>query len=141
MKLYQLLIPLCTAGFVAFWCLGCKVASLMGWGRLATHFQVPALSPGPRYSSGLASLGVGSYRNTVDATVSSEGMGLAADFIYRVGHPPLLIPWSAFGPVGAKKSWLLPTYRTTIQFAGASIILTFTSARLLAAARPWIQMA
>ncbi|KAA9339320.1 hypothetical protein F0P96_01455 [Hymenobacter busanensis] len=135
------IMPLALAGFVGFWCLVVKLLSLMGWQRLATHFAVPELPLGPRFSVAQATVGGIRYRGVLQATVSAAGLGLRAGFPFRVGHAPLLIPWAAIGPVQAEKFLWTTSYSTAVRTPdGGSVSLRFTGEQLLEAARPWVRM-
>lgn len=136
---YLLFIPLGLAAFVGFWCLVVKLISLMAWQQLATSFRVAALPPGPQWPLGHARLGIVSYKNALNMVVTPQGLGLAPGALFRIGHPPVLVPWSAVGPFQAKKSLWLTYYTTPIRTpAGGSIALSFSNPHLLEAARPWI---
>ena len=142
MNYYFLLIPpLALAGFVGFWCLIVKMLALAGWQRLATHYRVDRLPAGPLFRLGQASVGGIRYRGAMRAGVSAEGLALATGFPFGVGHPPLLIPWSAFGPVRGKTSFWMTSYETSIQTPTSSVALNFASQDLIEAVKPWLRVA
>lgn len=143
MNNYVLLIPpLGLAFFVGLWCLVVKVLAMSGWQRLATHYQVDRLPAVPMFRLGQASVGGIRYRGAMQAGASAEGLSLKTGFPFGIGHPPLLIPWSAIGPLQAETSLWMTFYSTEIQTgAGGSLTFTFTSNDLLEAARPWVQLA
>ena len=142
MSCYLLLIsPLAIAASVGFWCLIVKMLALAGWQRLATHFQVARLPAGPLFRLAQASVGGVRYRGVMKAGASAEGLALKTGFPFGVGHPPLLVPWSAVGAIGAEKFLWMTTYSASIQTGnGNSVAFTFASNDLLAAARPWIRL-
>lgn len=144
MSKYLFLIPAGiiagVGGFVAFWCLIVKMLSLVGWQRLA-QYEVPRPLPGPRTTVGRATVGGISYKNVLKATAQAEGLSLEAMFLFRVGHPPLLIPWSAIGPVRAEKSFWTTTYTTEIRVSsGSSVSFSFSSAQLATELRSWLEI-
>ena len=97
------LIPI---GFVAFWCLISGLISLGGWSQLAPSFRTEKLNGGPIRSFQSLIIGGGQYNGALSIGVWDEGLYLRPLLIFRVGHPPLLIPWSAFGPLREEKFWM-----------------------------------
>jgi hypothetical protein len=135
---WLLLIPLGLGAFVGFWCLVVKLLALAGWQQLA-QFRVASLPPGPRFRLAQASVGGVSYKGAIEAGVSPAGLALATGFPFTIGHPPLLIPWSALGPLRAHKLLWLTSYATSVHTSdSSSVTLRFASEELLAAARPWL---
>ncbi len=55
---------------------------------------------------------------TVGAT--PQGLYLSVVALFRPGHPPLLIDWSAVGPVTAGKSLWMDTWTIPIRVDGSS---------------------
>ncbi|GGF11477.1 hypothetical protein [Hymenobacter cavernae] len=140
---YHLLwiIPLGIGGFVALWCLVVKLVSFMGWHQLAKRFQTDGLPAGAQMRLQRARIGVANYKGVLTASVSAEGMGLKVGFPFQIGHPPVLIPWAAFGPFRAEKFLWTTFYTTTISTGNASTSnLGFVSQPLVEAARPWIRV-
>ena len=134
-----LLIPAGIGFFVGLWCLVAKLISLLAWSRLAVEFGVTDVPAGPQFTLSKARLGVANYQNVIQAGVSAEGLSLTMSLLFRIGHPPLLIPWSALGPFRAEKVLWTTFYATDISCNGTSIRLVFTGAELIKAAGPWIQ--
>jgi hypothetical protein len=56
-----------------------------------------------------------SYNNCLTIGVTDEGLYLAVFPLFRPGHPPLLIDWSALGPFTMRKLLWATRYVTTIQ--------------------------
>jgi hypothetical protein len=140
---YNLLwiIPLAIGGFVAFWSLIVKLVSLMGWQQLARRFQIDSLPPGPQFRVQRARIGVANYKGALTASVSAEGLGLKMGFPFQIGHPPVLIPWAAFGPFRAEKLLWVTFYTTTVRTGDTNTSnLRFVSQELIDAARPWIRV-
>lgn len=98
-------IPLAVGGFVAFWSLIVKLISLTGWRRLANQFQTSTVPPGSWFGLGQAFLGLARYQGVIRGSASPQGLALRVIFPFRVGHPPLLVPWAAIGPVQAEKKF------------------------------------
>ncbi|TGE25028.1 hypothetical protein E5K00_07465 [Hymenobacter aquaticus] len=130
---------LLVGGFVAFWCLVVKLISLLGWRRLARYYAVPAVPAGRVFSLTRAHIGSVKYDRSVRATATAQGLGLSTMALFSIGHPPLLIPWVAFGPIQAEKFLWVTTYTTRISLPDAgSMQLSFTGSELLRAAQPWL---
>ena len=82
--------------FVATWIFTGFVVSLTGgWRNLGQRYRTDALPPGNarRFQSGRMRASM-HYNNAL--TIGSDGRGLfvAMPAMFRIGHPPLLIPWS-----------------------------------------------
>jgi hypothetical protein len=78
------------------WLLGSFVVSYIGgWFSLARKFRSRAPFTGSKWGgeSGMMR-GFGHYRNCLVIGASPTGLYLAVFFLFRVAHPPLLIPWN-----------------------------------------------
>ncbi|TGE18367.1 hypothetical protein [Hymenobacter elongatus] len=124
---------------VAFIGLISTMLSRMGWGHLAKQY---AVSEKPTVATSILmtyfSIGVVSYKNAATAGIAPEGLVLTTWAILFIGHPPLVIPWSAFGPVRGQKFLWSTTYSTTIDCHGEALSVQFSSDRVLEALRPWV---
>lgn len=89
--------PLLPLGFPLFWCGVVWLISRFGWHRLARHYRATAGRPreGRFEFMGSGSFGLGDYRGCLIAGVTPPGLYLSVWFLFRPGHPPLLIPWAA----------------------------------------------
>jgi hypothetical protein len=134
-----LLLPTFLLGFLALWAIIGKLIALFGWRRLANHYQVDHLPAGPRQWLSLVYVGPIKYQNVIYAQASAEGLGLSVLFLFRIGHPPLLIPWQAIGPVQYKKGWFTTSYSISIRTSDTSSIqLKFESKSFLTTLQPWL---
>jgi hypothetical protein len=85
---------------------------LGGWNQLARRFGTSAAIEGEKFR--FTSLSVGSgyfpvkYRNCMFVTVGQSGLALSVNILFRVFHPPLMIPWSDIETVQPEKVWLAP---------------------------------
>ena len=132
-----LLIPV----FGAFWCLVVFMISRMGWHRLAAQYaiaEVPATVN--RETLTFLRIGVAKYNNAAQAGITLQGLYLTSWKIFFVGHPPLFIPWSAFGPVEEQTFLWSKTYSTRIQSGSDGVSFTFSSDRLFAALSASVSM-
>lgn len=122
-----LLLP----AFVGVFCLISFLVSRMGWNRLATCYAAAAVPATiNRMLLAYVRIGVANYKNSVRAGITPKGVWLTTWKIFFVGHPPLFIPWSAFGPVRAQKFLWATSYSTDIDCDGSSVRFTFSSDRL-----------
>lgn len=90
-----LVVPAAAPGFVLLWLLACAgIARLGGWSGLASRDRQSMRIPGKRSrrQSGALRHGMG-YNNALTVTLSRRVPGLSVIFLFRAGHPPLLIPW------------------------------------------------
>lgn len=134
-------LPLVILGFVALWFGVIKIISLLGWRRLATHYQVDQLPAVRRQWLSLAYIRAIQYQRVIRAGASEEGLSMSVIFPFRVGHPPLLIPWHAIGPVYYKKQLLYNLYSITIRLDDAtSLEFKFADSTLLTELRPWLSV-
>lgn len=126
--------------FGAFWCLVVFMISRMGWSSLAEAYavaEVPAAVN--RQTLTYLRIGVAKYNNAARMGLTPQGVYLSTWRIFFVGHPPLLIPWSAFGPVQEETFLWAKTYTTHIRTGPDEVAFSFTGEWLyaaLVAARP-----
>jgi hypothetical protein len=81
--------------FVALWCAVCLVLSVSGgWRRLGERYAARDVPLGERFL--MRSVGVGwvSYNNCLTFRRGHDGFYMSVWYIFRLGHPPLYIPWS-----------------------------------------------
>ncbi|MBO0356373.1 hypothetical protein J0X19_00310 [Hymenobacter sp. BT186] len=78
-------------------------------------------------------VGVANYKNAARVGITPQGLYLTTWKIFFVGHPPLFIPWSAFGPMQEHTFLWSKTYSTHISNGGSSVAFSFSSDRLFAA--------
>jgi hypothetical protein len=88
-----LLFPLVFAGF---WCLISFMLGLFsGWRRLALSYAADQAPRGTAFGWQSGYVGFVRYRNCLNIRVAPEGLFLSTVWLFRLGHKPLLIPWSA----------------------------------------------
>jgi hypothetical protein len=115
MLLAQMFFGLGTGGFIAVWCLA--FAAL--WGLIAKFlalldYRVEALPAAPSLRVGQLKVGMVNYGGIVTATTAAGGLGLRTSFLFRIGHPPVLIPWAALAPFEERRLLWVTTYRTAV---------------------------
>lgn len=80
--------------FVGIWSLVCwLIAVIGGWHRLARYYRADHEPLGQWHSGLFAMLGIASYRGTLSLKVCAEGLYLQVNPLFKIAHPPLLIPW------------------------------------------------
>jgi hypothetical protein len=102
------------------------VATLGGWRGLAQAYPASGRIRGAVFIGQSLSLGLlGSYRNCLEVTVEEEaGIHLIPMLLFRVGHPAILIPWSAVADCAEQRQFLwqktrvLLASRQELVFAG-----------------------
>ncbi len=101
------LVSLIVVGFVLIWGGVIWLLSwLSGWQRLALYYRASAPPQGQPASPLWAMLGPVSHRGTLTVQAAPEGLYLSVMVLFRLGHPPLLIPWSAVRGGGAPQGFL-----------------------------------
>lgn len=93
-----LLIPFIIIGFcivfVGIWSFVCVLISLTGgWWRLAKYYRIDHEPVGKWRNGFFAMLGIASYRGTLNLKICAEGLYLKVNPLFKIAHPPLLIPW------------------------------------------------
>ncbi|WP_156108948.1 hypothetical protein [Hymenobacter sp. APR13] len=107
--------------------------SRMGWSRLAEAYAATEAPAVYRQTLAHLRIGVAKYNNAARMGITPQGLYLSTWKILFVGHPPLFIPWSAFGPVQEETFLWVKTYTTHISCPGGAVRFQFTSDQLRAA--------
>ena|SRR5436190_1456489 len=82
--------------FVGMWCAVSLIRSRVGgWRRLAESFPARSLPSGKRFFMQGGKVGQVTYNGCLTIHNSREGLYLSAWLPFRLGHPPLFIPWDA----------------------------------------------
>ena len=80
----------------AFWCIVVLLLSfLSGWQRLASTYATREPPRGARFGMQNGMVGLVSYRNCLTIHTAPDGLFLSVQFVFRIGHKPLFIPWRA----------------------------------------------
>lgn len=100
------------AGILAVWAIVLPwVAWFGGWRRLAEEF---AAEPGTRgrVVLGSAAMRYGAhYTGVICLDCRTTGLVLSVRTLFRLAHPPLLIPWSQVEAEPTKLLWIFPAMR------------------------------
>jgi hypothetical protein len=90
--------------FVAIWCAVCLLlARIGGWSALATRFRAIEEPAGERFRFCSAKIGIAAYRSAITAIKSDGGLHVSMLALLRLGHSPILIPWSEMKNPRAKR--------------------------------------
>src|SRR4029077_127484 len=83
---------------VAFACLWCAIGWMVaqfGWSTLAAKYRTDRQPPAEIYSFCSGTINwFANYRGVLKLGFMPEGLYLSVIALFRIGHPPLLIPWS-----------------------------------------------
>jgi hypothetical protein len=111
---------LLVAFFVAFaglWCFICLlISTLSGWRLLAGIHRCAAPVEGKRWrfqSAGMHRFRLmpANYGGCLTVIANDEGIGLSVLWPFRLGHPPLFIPWSEMNLSQVNWLYLFPLVR------------------------------
>ena len=102
-------------GFVVLWCGILKLVGKIGpWYQLAQQFHAIGEPMGTTYRFQSLRFGMkAKYNGVITAIVSPRGLYLRPWFMFRIGHPPILIPWQAVTSL-KEGQFILPYGRLTI---------------------------
>ncbi len=81
--------------FLFFWLLlNFIVSRLTGWAQMAAHYRNAGNIPGKvwRFQTITTRWGMG-YKGCTNVGADSRGIYFSFGFLFRFGHPPLLVPW------------------------------------------------
>ena len=103
------------AAFPCMWCIGLLLESrISGWAQLAVHYRADDRVGGGEYLC-LGKVGVISYEMPLTLHISEVGLGMSVPLPFRIGHPPLFIPWVDIHDVCEKrKMFVFPILSLTI---------------------------
>jgi hypothetical protein len=85
--------------FVTIWCVVCfLISAFSGWQALARRFRMQVEPYGDVKGAGPFFYAVqmrnkANYSSVIRVAVASDALYLSILFLFRVGHPPLAIPW------------------------------------------------
>jgi hypothetical protein len=99
--------------FVLLWLVICFIVSLMsGWSSLAQQYRTERPFPAHtrRFQRGVMRW-TAKYNGVLTVGSDSEGIYLGVLFLFRLGHPPLFIPWRDV-QIGEPTSWFFIMVQT-----------------------------
>lgn len=72
------------------------IGALGGWQNLARKYEAPKDTiVDQKFTDEYGKFGVSRYKFTLTVGFSRSGIFFANNPFFRIGHPPMLIPWSA----------------------------------------------
>jgi hypothetical protein len=96
--------PLFPVFFVGFWCAITYLLALMsGWRRLAAHYAADVPVSGQRFRFRSAKSGLVRYNHCLNFAATAEGLHLWLLLPFRLGSPPLLVPWADVSATPARE--------------------------------------
>ena len=104
-------LPLFPVFFVAVWTFVClMIGSVSGWMALAKRFTRQSEPYGDTRTAGPWFYSVymrfwTHYSSLVHITAADDALYLSVLFLFRIGHPPLRIPWSEIRCSRTKYFW------------------------------------
>ena len=116
---------------VAGWCgISVLMSFLSGWWELSRNYRSTTIFDGTRFRFQSASMRLGtSYGNCVNLGVNQNGLYLSVLFLFRLGHPPLFIPWPDVSTT--KKRFLFFFKQVELRFGKYPSIRFVISQRLI----------
>lgn len=99
------LIPIAFAiGFPIMWVSMSLLLSHMGdWAKLAEQYADSHMEQGETHCMSSGHVGSVNYKSCLILRVCENGLGLSVLFPFRIGHPPLFIPWDQFHSTSEKR--------------------------------------
>jgi hypothetical protein len=80
--------------FILLWVIILFVlANIGGWSRLAQYYEAQSKFEGEKWSFKSGRMGMTNYSGCLKIGSDDYGLYLAVLPLFRVGHPPLFIPW------------------------------------------------
>ncbi len=76
-----------------------------GWAAVAQRYRCRGTPVGKSFHWQCARFGWVDYNGCVSIRVCADGLRLATFPLFRPGHPPLFIPWSALRVVSVNDKW------------------------------------
>ena len=102
-------------GFPAFWCLVSYLIGHIGdWSTLHQRYGGPPGPVPPGRSLLAGRIGMAKYNGVLRIAHDQLGLYLSVMLLFRVGHPPLFIPWSEIGDVERTKAFLTERVRFSV---------------------------
>lgn len=101
--------------FVAAWIgAGLMVSHMSGWSTLAQRFRFEGTFTGQRWTFRCAQMRwLSNYNNCLTVGASPEGLYISMLFLFRIGHPALLIPWHEISV--STKQWSLRWFGSYVE--------------------------
>ncbi len=128
--------------FFLWWCFVVwLVGKISGWQELAEKYPGGSQLDDPmvrwKWWQSVSMRAHCNYNNCLILGISPKGLALRMPFVFRVGHPPILLPWQAIESAEAGQTWWIKTLR--LQVGSPRISLLF-AASALEGAEAWLRI-
>jgi len=115
-------LPFFPVLFIATWVLAVFTISKLGWSKLAGAYRTdPNFFIGTDVGLISAKVNFINYNNSLVLKYNEQGILLKTIFLFRLFHPPILIPWNEITGVEDKKILFFTFKKLTI---GSPLIAT-----------------
>jgi hypothetical protein len=94
--------------FIAMWiCIGFLISLIGGWHALSELYAADAgqFSGKRKYMQSAAMRWNTHYNNVLTIGADARGLYLGVLFLFRIGHPPLYIPWESV-VISERRGWI-----------------------------------
>jgi hypothetical protein len=81
-----------------------------GWPQLVAHYAQRSPFVGQKWHWQSMAIGMLSYRSCLTVGANATGLYIAPWWLFRSGHPPIVIPWSELQVDGPQWWWLMRMY-------------------------------
>lgn len=93
-----------TTFFLVLWMsISLLMSRVSGWAKLAKHYAASSDEQGKTYYMCSGYIGSVRYKSCLTLCACKNGLRLSMLFLFRMGHPPLFIPWDQFHNVSEKR--------------------------------------
>jgi hypothetical protein len=104
--------PWLPLAFLALWLSLCAIfAVTSGWVSLALRFRAHSQPEGPRIIGQITQIGIIRETRATHMILSEAGLYLYSNILFRIFHPPLLIPWPEVRLIREVKTLWGSTYK------------------------------
>ncbi len=127
-SLIALIVPGFFISFALFWSMVVfLIARIGGWASLARQYPATTPPSGKSFQWRSARFGyLGSYRNTLEVTLSPAGLYMRPVIFFRMGHDPVLIPWNAIADADRSDQFFVSALRLSIRDGNSGDVRNIT---------------
>jgi hypothetical protein len=105
--------------FIFMWCMvGKLLGHLGGWQELHARYAYDDAMPADAWRMKSGKMGWVNYNNVLTVAPMKSGLALATFILFKIGHPPILIPWSDIKKVEMAKGWIMGHTQLTLSRIG-----------------------
>lgn len=101
--------------FPLFWmAITYLISQMSGWSAMAQHYRTDTKPEGYSTSMNSGMIGWSRYNGVLQLVLNEKGLYISILFLFRIGHPPLFIPWEHIELGGKVDYWIVVKQRLTI---------------------------